>query len=464
MPNPYHAQIKRATRLPTLAPFGRVAAWVREARNEMREHNLEITGSENYSAVVVKVEELHDLDGLDRLKGLAVFGLQALVSADVPTGELMIVFPAGAKLSPEFAAANNLYRHKELNVDKGQAGYFEDTGRVKAMKMRGNRSDAFATPVSSLEPLLGCVPDLVPGATFDTIDGVKICEKYVLPQRRGGGVNKSGTVSKKLVPDHAFPEHYDTAQFKRNRDRYSPSDHVVVTQKLHGTSVRLGNVRVERKLSLVERIARFFGAKVEETEFAFVVGSRRVTKSVNGQSKPGSHYYADDMWTSSVAHLRGKIPPGFVVYGELIGWTPTGGAIQGGYTYGCKAKECDLYVYRVTSINDDGDQFDLCWYDLETFCDNIGLRIVPALFAGTFADFEAREHEFIDRRFFPEYRHAVPLSNPKSVDEGVCIRSQNGIVTKHKSPIFLGHESAMMDKGTIDIEEEQATDGDDGQG
>lgn len=418
---------------------------------------IEVVGSENYAAVVVRVEQLYDLDGLDRLKGLRVLGFQALVSKDVALGDLMVVFVAGSQLAPEFAAANNLYRHQNLNSDTTKAGYFEDNARVKAIKMRGNQSDAFAIQVSALELVLGYVPELLPGQQFDTIDGHEFCHKFVL-KTRGKGLNgeNGGTVSAKLVPDELFPEHYDTAQYNRNRDRYAPDDYVVVTQKIHGTSVRIGNVPVKRKLTLREKLARFFGVKVQEFENSFVVGSRRVTKSVNGQTKPGAHYYADDLWSSAAAHLKESIPPGFIVYAEIVGWTAGGAAIQKGYTYHLTPNNSETYVYRVTSINENGDQFDLGWHDVEKFCFLNGLKTVPVLWSGHHAIFEVVSETFIDQRFFPTFPNAIALSDPKSVDEGVCIRSQNGVVTKHKSPIFLGHESALMDKETVDIEEEQA--------
>jgi hypothetical protein len=431
-----------------------VKMWELMGRRRREKVITSISGNANYAATVVRVDELHALEKLDKLKGLRALGYQALVSSTAEPGSLLVVFVAGSALSLDYATKNNLHRHQNLNADPAKTGYLEDNRRVKAITLRGNRSDALAMPIESLEPLLGYVPDIAHGVQFDTIDGIKICEKFTT-RRESSAMSGKGAVKKSLVSEEQFPEHYDTDQFARNRHEYSPSDHVVVSQKLHGTSVRFGSVHVARKLSWVERLAKRFGARVAESEPSFVVGSRRVTKSVNGETKPGEHFYADDLWTASVAHLKEAIPPGFIVYGELIGWTGEK-PIQKNYTYDLPFGKNELYVYRVTSINEHGDQFDLSWRDMDRFCAARGMKMVPVLWRGTFAEFEAVEPMFLDARFADKYSGALPLSNAKTVDEGICIWSQNGVVTKHKSPIFLGHESKMLDDAAEDIEEVEA--------
>lgn len=46
------------------------------------------------------------------------------------------------------------------------------------------------------------------------------------------------------------------------------------------------------------------------------------------------------------------------------------------------------------------------------------------------------------------------MSDKKTVDEGICLR-QEGLVPKilkAKSPIFLGHETKLLDEGVEDLE------------
>jgi len=52
------------------------------------------------------------------------------------------------------------------------------------------------------------------------------------------------------------------------------------------------------------------------------------------------------------------------------------------------------------------------------------------------------------------YSNAVPLSEDSPCDEGICIRLEGMIPTilKAKSPIFVAHETKMIDEGGADVE------------
>ena len=55
--------------------------------------------------------------------------------------------------------------------------------------------------------------------------------------------------------DNTFlPEHFDTGQWLREEHTVEPHEELIITQKLHGSSVRLGHTRVLRKLSWFERL------------------------------------------------------------------------------------------------------------------------------------------------------------------------------------------------------------------
>jgi hypothetical protein len=46
----------------------------------------------NYVATVIRVPALADLDGLDNLKALQVYGMQALVGKDTEVGSIGVLF------------------------------------------------------------------------------------------------------------------------------------------------------------------------------------------------------------------------------------------------------------------------------------------------------------------------------------------------------------------------------------
>ena len=166
------------------------------------------------------------------------------------------------------------------------------------------------------------------------------------------------------------------------------------------------------------------------------------------------------MWSETVGALSDIIPPNFVLYGEIIGWVRDA-PIQKGYTYRIPRGEHQLYIYRVTIVND-GVQYDLDWDGMEEFCKERGLNVVPALAAGERALWFSAEDLFdawADGRYHDAgYTGALPLADESPVDEGVCIRWDHGrtpTVLKIKGPKFLEHESIMLDKNVTDIEEEQ---------
>lgn len=431
-------------------------------------NGIETRGNENYAATIVWVRHLEPLEGLDNLAGLRVLGFQALVPKDTPIGSLMVVFGAETQLSESFARVNNLHRHVALNHDMNVAGYLEDNRRVKAIKMRGHRSDALALPLDALDNWLfnvsgGVLVDPTEGTVFDHIAGHEVCRKYVIPgSGRGNGQN---AVSKKAqrVSARVFPEHYDTTNGWRNSHLIPDHAYVTITQKLHGTSVRFGNVMVEKEKPLRwwERLLTKIGVPVPTTERAFVVGSRRVTKSVQGVSKEGDHFYGEgDIFTEAVSQYAEVIPKDFLVFGEIVGYTPEGQPIQPKYTYNLAPKQNRLYVYRVATVNEDGNVMDLPWEAVKQFCRERGMEHVPQLWSG-FYDMalhllESGESPWIDTRHADTYNGiAVPLSDAKTVDEGVVVRYDGGYIPtalKFKSPIFLGHETRMLDKGEVDTE------------
>ncbi|MEU7570287.1 RNA ligase family protein [Micromonospora sp. NPDC049240] len=406
----------------------------------------------NYAATVVRVRHINQLANCDNVVGVPLLGYQAIVSKDTQEGDLGILFGAETQLSLEYASSNNLHRHENLNVDPSQKGYLEDNRRVKALKFRGHRSDALFMPLSSLEYLSIDVSQLKEGDTFDQLDGQEICRKYEakVPSARGAVAVKS--VRKQRVDDLMLPKHFDTANYFRVAGQIKPEDQVVITQKLHGTSVRIGHTLVERKLSWLERAARKLGVKVRETEWAYVYGSRSVIKDPENPFAKGE-FYGTDLYTQVGSRLTGLLPKGYVVYGEIVGWVPdTNTPIQKGYTYRIPEGLAELYIYRVTTVNEDGRQVDLSWPAVKEFCQSVGLQTVPELIS----DYHLGEDfvsNLLDTRLANIFLNALPTDG-SMVDEGVCLRVEGltPFVVKAKSPEFLRHESKMLDKGVLDVE------------
>lgn len=417
--------------------------------------------NENYSATVVRIEQLVELkankeqgqEKCDNVVGAPILGFQAIVSKETREGELGILFTAETQLSEDFVSNNNLYRHSEKNKDPEKKGYLEDNRRVKAMRFRGHRSDALFMPLESLEYTGVDVSELNVGDTFDTLNNKEICKKYTVKRESRSAVEKNKNKVFKRVDEKFLPEHYDTENYWRNCHNIKGTQNIIVTQKLHGTSIRIANTIARRKLKLKERLAKKAGVQVSEVEFAHVYGSRKVIKDINNPNQ--NHYYEVDIYSSEGIKLDAKIPENFIVYGELIGWVPEKGPIQKNYTYRIPEGTCELYVYRVAVVTHQGLLVDLSWEQVKEFCKDRDIKVVPELWKGQHRSFKV--DNFMDKNYFKEgYKNAVPLDSNSPCDEGVCIRVDGlaPYILKAKSPKFLQHETKMLDEEAPDMEED----------
>lgn len=412
----------------------------------------------NYCATVIKIHCLHDLDGLDNLVAVRTFNYQALVSKDHKIGDLGILFTAETKLNDEFCRNNNLYRKSELNKDSDKIGYMEASGRVRAIKLRGNLSTALFMPLSSLSYLGVNVDDLKEGDTFTHINDVEICRKYIIETPREKRANKVKGKTKRFIRVDAanFPEHFDTDNYWRNRHKLKDTDQVIVTCKLHGTSGRFGNIIVKRRLTWKDKLAKFLGVNVQEFEYDTVAGSRRTVKDIKSDINH-DHYYNDDIWNIHLDKIRHLIPKNMIFFGEIVGWvgnTP----VQQNYTYRIPRGESLLYIYRIAVVLDGGHTVDLTWDQVKETCDKLGLMHVPEIWRGPHAEFD--ESIYMDKKFVKDLglTQCPPLDDEAKCDEGVCIRV-DGItpyVLKAKSPLFLLGETQMLDNGVVDIESEES--------
>ena len=113
---------------------------------------------------------------------------------------------------------------------------------------------------------------------------------------------------------------------------------------------------------------------IKKYEYAHVYGSNRVIKDANNENQ--QHFYDHDIWSDAMKKYDDLIPEDYIVYGELIGWTPDGVPIQKNYTYQVPHGTNEFYVYRVAQINGQGILTDLSWDQVKEFCRDRGMRVV----------------------------------------------------------------------------------------
>ena len=94
-----------------------------------------------YCGYVTKLKNVRKHPNADRLVLADVFDTTVIVGADSQDDDIVLYFPADGQLSESYCEANNLVRKKDENGNN-IGGYLEpDKRNVKAIKLRGERSD-----------------------------------------------------------------------------------------------------------------------------------------------------------------------------------------------------------------------------------------------------------------------------------------------------------------------------------
>lgn len=440
------------------------------------------------------------IEGADKIVRVDMFGETIITQKTNKEDNLGILFDMDTCLSHEYASKNNMYRHSKLNVDESVVGYLENDRRIRPIKLKGVKVSGLWMPLSSLEfrsTDTGKYPMV--GFEIDSFDGITLCEKYVSKATRSAMNSGTGKkVSYKATP--TFKEHIDTDQWARNKHVVRDGSYVIITEKLHGTSGRCGLLpTLQPKLTvwqnLVSTVSSFlqYGTwhlgQPETFDYDFVVGSRRVVKSIGGsEAENRDHFYKEDLWTTiSRQYFEGRLKKGETVYFEIVGYTPTGESIMaptsntrlekfldkqeykdfinrysttthfhyGCSPYGAESLRYGVFVYRITMSNEDGDSIDYTWDQVKSRCTMLGVDHVPEL-----DRFEVRE-EGINleeaSKIVEELTNNPSDMFPGHVREGVCIRvgagSMTPILLKNKSYIFKVLEGIIKDSNQVDIEE-----------
>jgi hypothetical protein len=341
----------------------------------------------NYCGVVVRIKNIIDLDGCDNIKATTIFGNNVIIGKDVVVGQLGVYFPVETSLSKEFLYNNNLYRDSTLNKDSNKRGYFDLNGRIRAVKLRGNKSDGLFLGIHCID-FAGSKIYLEEGMVFDELNEIKICEKY-LPKEKpivfNSKKNKRAKSNSIEIVENQFRFHYDTENIGRYIDRLKLADIISITSKIHGSSFVVSKVLCKRKLNLFERMLRGIGIQVQDSEYRNIYSSRRVIKNVI-ESKDKNHYYNEDIWGVVNNELKDYLIDGMSIYGEVSGYLSDGGYIQKDYDYGCDKGKHRIDIYRITMTNNDGYVFEFSAKQVQDWCKERGLSAVPQLYYGYVVD------------------------------------------------------------------------------
>ena len=243
-----------------------------------------------YCAYVTKIRNLRKHTNADRLLCGECFGNTVIVDLGTEPDQLGVYFPVDGKLGVEFAQKNDLLRRKDENGNPA-GGYLDPEKRnIKALKLRGEKSDGLFLPISCMEGFID-TSLLKDGDTISVVNGITICEKYIPKRNRSGGSPGGGSrVRKKSDPiSPLFMEHADTEQLAYNLSAFRAGDLVEITLKMHGTSQRTGYLPVlqgykyknglQKRLFESDKTPNWLRSMIERTpiyDWGYVTGTRRV--------------------------------------------------------------------------------------------------------------------------------------------------------------------------------------------
>ena len=425
-------------------------------------------------AFVTKVKNIKEHSNADSLKLGECFGNQVVIDLDVEEEAMGVYFPTDTQLGKEYAEKNNLLRKKdENNINIG--GYLDaDKRNIRALKLRGEVSDGLFMSLESLSQFIN-IYSLKEGDNVDILNGIVIAQKYIpkhvqLVKTSNSSKNQKGKKLLDIISYPNFREHKDTKQFAYNMNAFKKGDLLTVSLKMHGTSgISMMAKQITRyKTTLLNKLLFKLKLKNEtKEEYKLVSGSRRVIlKNFTGGFYGDNNFrkkYHDD--------FDGKLLKGETVYYEIVGYTGKGDQTimskcsnskthdkefikkygkETIFSYGCDVGENDIYVYRMTMTNEDGNVVEYSTSLIQQRCEQMNVKFV-LVFKQFFFDNLLQLQSVID-----EFVDGIDEIGKTHIKEGVVIRIENKQVFtayKHKNTNFKILEGIIKDTGIVDIEE-----------
>jgi RNA ligase (TIGR02306 family) len=294
----------------------------------------------------------------------------------------------------------------EISEKLGVTNYLRSKERVRTIKLRGVYSECLLMPID-------LIPENRRKYGEDLMDVLKIY-KYEPPARL---ITLSSGKKRRYHENPNFYIYYKFPNFKNVPNIFDEYDYVEITRKIHGTNARYGIVK-KSKLSLWDKIKKFFGFNLGWGEYEFVVGSHNVEKGSDTQGFYDTNVWYDiekkydiknKLWNLVKKNISIKgndtsIGSGLIIYGEIYGK-----GIQKNYEYGLN--DIQLCIFDV--------EIDKKYFNLTAaeyvVNDYLNLPYVEVLHKGLYS--EEVKNKFVFNNF---------INNTKVPHEGVVIKAVDG--------------------------------------
>ena len=437
-----------------------------------------------YKAYITHVTNIRPAANADRLNACEVFGNTTIIDKTITEDTLVLYLPSDGQISVEFGEKNNLFRRKD-DADNNVGGFVDPVKRnITAIRLRGNRSDGLVLPLSCLNYCYAHgdasielrVGDVIEGS----VNGHEICCKYIPRSNSSNRSHQSGgnrTRKHKVPTAPLFKEHADTEQLAYNLSAFKAGDEIEITLKMHGTSQRTGYLPVLKgyKRTFLDWLFRREGEPIYD--YGYVSGTRRTVLN----DYEGGYYGSNEFREQHSKVFEGKLWKGETVYYEVVSFTNDGTPIMGKgkvpkeaqkeygnemiFHYGL-SENSDLYVYRMTMTNPDGEVVEYTPDFMRYRCEQMAVKTVPVFGKATLSEDrlhfvapDGYDHDYLIGEGTPGdlvmkvaekfYDGPDPIGKTH-VREGVVVRIINRpkfTAYKHKNFLFKQITGIIKDNG-----------------
>jgi len=275
---------------------------------------------ENNNSVcyVAKINEIKPIEDADNIELVIIGGWNCITKkGEYKVDDLVVVATTDA-IIPESLS-------NEMNV----TNYLRKGGRVRTVKLKGVYSECLIIPFMYAN--ISTKRKLVEGS--DCMDILQIF-KYEPPVKQ---IQLASGRKIKYKDNPNFHVYYKFPNLKNVNGMFTEEDMVEITRKIHGTNSRYGIVK-KTKLSLLDKVKKFFRLADKWLEYEFIVGSHNVEKGSESQGFYDTNVWYDiekkyniksKLWNWVRRHNPIDIGEGIVLYGEIYG-----PGIQKNYDYG----------------------------------------------------------------------------------------------------------------------------------
>lgn len=296
---------------------------------------------------VCKIDEISKHPNADKLSIVGIKGWHCIVGLDeYKPGDLAVYIPPDS-IVPEKMA--NDYKLE----------YLKKNGRVRTVKLRKCVSQGLVLPIPE-------------GKNWK--EGKDVANHFGITKWEPPAASWQGPQGKptKKKANPNFAKYTDIENVKNFQRVFQPGDMVVITEKIHGTNFRAGNLKRYTDSWWGKCKAYLFGSH------EFVYGSHNIQLNHKFRKKT---FYGEDVYgkIAKKYDLANILPKDHILYGEIYGAN-----IQD-LNYGKEEIDVVFFDMKVKDVY-------VNWRQFATFCKEMELPMVPILTAGVYLNGMLEEH------------------------------------------------------------------------